>query len=207
MGKNKISEKWSNPEYLISVSKQINSIIESQANIENADLSGIIIGPDAFLNELKSKSLYKATIKNSNLSHAKISGSMSNSLLLKVDLTKSNLDRCTLFECHVVDCNFSQAKLVVSMDDGTYENSNFLGAKIGAGSMGIEYGGRRVKFIDCNFRNAVFNRVEFRASKFINCNFEGAKFINCDLRGVTVEGGVKPLISQFEKMDPPTWAQ
>lgn len=202
-----IIEKWSNDEFLSSVSMHIDSIVSNRASIEHADLSGISIGPDALLNELKNKSLYRAIVKDSNLSHARISGSMSNSLFVRVDLTKSNLDGCVLLESHIVDCNLSESKLILKMDDTICENSNFSGARIGSGSSGVEYGGRRVKFINCNFTDVIFNRVELRASKFINCNFNGAKFINCDLRGVKVEGGTMPLISQFEKMDPPTWAQ
>lgn len=207
MNKKSIVEKWSSGEFLNSVSMHISSIISNRANIECADLSGISIGPDALLNELKNKSLYGAVVRDSNLSHASISGSMSNSLFVRVDLSKSNLDRCILLESRIVDCNLSQSRLILKMDDTICENSNFSRARIGSGGSGVEYGGRRVKFINCNFTDVIFNRVEFRASKFINCNFNGAKFINCDLRGVKVEGGTIPLISQFEKMDPPTWAQ
>jgi uncharacterized protein YjbI with pentapeptide repeats len=203
--KKDIISKWSSNQYLESISKYINSIVNNEPDIVGADLSGIIIGPDAFIYELKSKSLYKSRIINSNLSYAKISGSMCDSSLIKVNLTKSNLDRCVMLDCSIADCDFSYAKLVVKMDDTLCENTNFSGAKIGAGSLGIEYGGRRVKFINCDFTNTLFNRVEFRASKFMNCNFSGSKFINCDLRGIKIEGGIKPLEPQFEKMDVPVW--
>ena len=92
------------------------------------------------------------------------------------------------------------------MDDAVCEDCNFASVQFNAGTLGLEYGGRRVKFKNCNFTNAIFNRVEFRASKFINCNFENTKFINCDFRGVKLEGLNRPHSSQFEKMDIPEWA-
>ncbi len=185
------------------VSKHIDSIISNRAIINEGNLSGIIIGPDALLDELKNKSLYQAYISNSNLSYARISGSMSNSHLTKVDLTRSILDRCVLFESYISECDFSHSKLVVAMNDSTCEDSNFSGARFSSGSVGLEYGGRRVKFINCNFTSTVFDKVEFRASKFIDCIFTEAKFKKCDFRGVKFEGGILPSVMQFENMDVP----
>lgn len=84
------------------------------------------------------------------------------------------------------------------------EASHFVKAKFVAGSSGIEYGGCRVRFVDCDFTGAVFDRVEFRATKFINCTFTDAKFKKCDFRGVKFEGGILPIIAQFENMDIPS---
>ena len=75
------------------------------------------------------------------------------------------------------------------------------------GKSGIEYGGRRVKFVGCDFSDATFKGVEFRASRFIDCIFYGTSFSACDFRGVKAEGGVMPNASQFEKMDVPVWAR
>ena len=207
MNKKMILERWSNADYLNSIEGCIQSICSDRASIDGADLAGLSIGPDAVLSEFKNKSLYHSNISNSNLSYANISGGMSNSSFVNVIFIKSHLDRCILLECTVVNCDFSHSRLVAKMDDTVCENSNFTGAKFGAGSTGLEYGGRRVKFINCDFSGAVFNKVEFRASKFINCSFSGARFINCDLRGVKFDGEVMPSASQFEKMDVPTWAR
>lgn len=90
------------------------------------------------------------------------------------------------------------------MDDAVCEASHFVKAKFVAGSSGIEYGGRRVRFVDCDFTCAVFDRVEFRATKYINCTFTDAKFKKCDFRGLKFEGGILPIITQFENMDIPS---
>lgn len=205
MKKKDILKKWTDNCYLRDISTHLESICSNRAEIEDTDLSGITIGPDAILDILKSKNLYQATIKNSNLSHSKISGSMSNVVFNHVDLSCSNLDRCVMVESRFLECNFSHAKLIAKLNDSIFENTDFSFSKITGGTLGLEYGGRRVKFISCCFNGAVFNRVEFRASRFLNCNFSGAKFINCDFRGVKAEGEILPSKSQFEKMEIPDW--
>jgi uncharacterized protein YjbI with pentapeptide repeats len=199
----KIKEKWNNPEYLQSITKCVSSIVAGRPNIHDIDLSGIIIGPFAILSALKSVNLFGSNINNTNLSFSKISGSINNSLLSNVNFESSHLDRALLCNTQIKNCNFSKSKLIVNMDDAVCETSCFIKAKFGAGSSGVEYGGRRVKFINCDFTDAVFDRVEFRASKFINCIFTNAIFKKCDFRGIIFEGGVLPLASQFEKMDTP----
>ncbi|WP_233266587.1 pentapeptide repeat-containing protein [Pantoea ananatis] len=73
---------------------------------------------------------------------------------------------------------FSKSKPVINVDDAVCEASHFVKAKFVAGSSGIEYGGRRVRFVDCDFTGTVFDRVEFRATKYINCTFTDAKLKN-----------------------------
>lgn len=205
--KNKdILKKWKDEGYLASVSNHIDSICSNRADIEGADLSGIKIGSDAFIESLKSKSLYQARVVNSDFSYSKISGSVSNAFFCDVNLSHSVMDRCVMVESNFVGCDFTHVKLVAKLNDSVFERVNFSSSKISGGTLGLEYGGRRVKFIDCDFTGAVFNRVEFRASRFVNCIFSGTKFVNCDFRGVKTEGGVMPAASQFEKMDIPDWA-
>lgn len=199
----KIKEKWHNHEYLASIADSINSIVAGQPIISDIDLSGIIIGPFAVLNELKTVNLFESKISNSDLSYSKISGSINKSILMNVNFEGSLLDRALLCKAEIKNCVFSNSKLVINMDDTICETTHFVKTRFVAGSSGMEYGGRRVKFINCDFTNAVFDRVEFRASKFINCVFTDAKFKKCDFRGVKFEGGVLPLATQFENMDIP----
>lgn len=199
----KIKEKWQDSKYVESISDTINAIIAGRPVISDIDLSGIIIGPFAVLSELKAVNLFESKISHADLSFAKITGSINNSILSKVNFENVCLDRGLLCKAEITNCNFSKSNLIVNMDDTVCESSSFVKAKFAGGSSGIEYGGRRVKFVNCDFTGAVFDKVEFRASKFIDCIFTDAKFKKCDFRGVTFEGGVLPLADQFENMDVP----
>lgn len=203
--KKELIDRWYNDQYLEMIKKEIETIKNGNKIIENVDLAGIVIGPSAVM-AIKDLNFYKVNFLNVDLSHCEISGSINNAYLNNVNFFKAKLDRSTMFKAEILNCNFSYSKIIVNMDDAVCEDCNFASVQFNAGTLGLEYGGRRVKFKNCNFTNAIFNRVEFRASKFINCNFENTKFINCDFRGVKLEGLNSPHSSQFEKMDIPEWA-
>ena len=86
-----------------------------------------------------------------------------------------------------------------SFDDSVVENCNFEGSKF-RGKWMMGYGGRRVKFVNCNFNLTEFKQVEFRATEFINCSFVGAKFEKSLFCAVKFTSGA-PEEAQFEKSD------
>lgn len=197
-------ERWSDVEFLESIKEEISTLFYKNVTcLENIDLAGITIGGNSVL--VENPSLYKSTLIKVDLSYSNIFVNAQESNWSQVNFTKAKLDRCSLNKSHIKDCNFQGAKLVINTDDSVFENCNFINTKIGIGTLGYEYGGRRVKFYNCDFTNALFKGVEFRASKFVNCNFTETEFVNCDFRGVKVDGGIVPLASQFEKMDIPEW--
>ncbi|PQK96001.1 pentapeptide repeat-containing protein [Pantoea ananatis] len=134
------------------------------------------------------------------MSYSKVSGSINNSILTNVDFENACLDSALLCKAEIKRCDFQKSKPVINVDDAVCEASHFVKAKFVAGSSGIEYGGRRVRFVDCDFTGTVFDRVEFRATKYINCTFTDAKLKKCDFRGVKFEGGILPITTQFENM-------
>lgn len=205
MKKGETLKRWADSDYLIKMTPYLAVIAQGNAVISGVDLAGISIGADSTLPELLHKDLFRSSITDSCLRYARISGGMSESLLDTVDFSHAILDRCVMLDCRITSCNFSAAKLVVKMNDTICEDCCFTHVKMGAGSLGLEYGGRRVRFIGCDFSDAVFNRVEFRASSFINCIFNRTRFIKCDFRGVKAEGGILPVAGQFELMDIPSW--
>lgn len=174
--------------------------------LSDADMAGIAIGEAGPFKELWGINLYQAKLESSNMSYAALACSLSESELRRVRFVGAELDRCLVKKARIVDCDFASAKLIVNLDDSICEGCQFSGAAFLGGKSGAEYGGRRVKFIECNFSGALFKRVEFRASQFVDCVFDDARFIACDFRGVKAEGGILPLISQFEGMDTPVWA-
>ena len=198
----KIKERWLDEDFLVEVSEIINQLTEKGAQIKNKDLSGIVIDNKSPVEQLRRSYLFESKLTNVNLSYSTISGSANQSDWRKVILTKAKLDRCSINKSQIKECNFQEAKLVIKADDTIFEDCSFVKAKLGIGTYGYEYGGRRTKFYNCDFTDTVFRNQEFRASKFFNCNFTGTKFINCDLRGVKIEGN-KPKNEQFEKMEVP----
>ncbi|MCW0367158.1 hypothetical protein NB699_002141 [Xanthomonas sacchari] len=196
--------KWRNHDYLASIIDSIDSIVAGRPIIRDADLSGITIGPFAILEQLKTANLFESRISNTDLSYSKISGSANDSSFMNVSFESASLNGALLCRSEIKNCNFSKSKLAINMDDAICEKTDFVKARFAGGSCGVEYGGRRVKFMDCDFTGAVFERVEFRASTFINCIFADAKFKKCDLRGARFEAGVLPLAAQFEDMDIPS---
>lgn len=200
---NQVKDKWRNREYLDSVAGCVDSIVAGRAVIEHVDLSGIVIGPGAVLNELKAVNLFESEIRGVDLSGSKISGSLSDSVFVGVNFERASLDRALMCNVEMKGCDFSKSTLVINMDDAVCEDTAFFRARFLGGGSGVEYGGRRVTFVGCDFTEAVFDRVEFRASKFIDCTFTGAVFKRCDFRGVKFQGGTLPLAHQFESMDVP----
>jgi len=197
-----IKEKWLNKDFLNEVSEVINQLTEKGAQINNADLSGIEIDNKSPVEQLRKSYLFESKLLNVDLSYSTISGSANQSDWRKVILKKAKLDRCSINKSQIKECNFQEAKLVINADSTVFEDCSFIKTKFGIGTYGYEYGGRRTKFYNCDFTDAVFRNQEFRASKFYNCNFTGTRFINCDLRGIKIEGN-KPKDEQFEKMEVP----
>ena len=141
------------------------------------------------------------------MSYADLACSLNEVQLRQVRLAGAELDRCSLEKSQVTECDFSNAKLIVNLDDSFFEGCKFIGTAFSGGKALAEYGGRRVRFTRCDFSDALFKRVEFRATHFIDCTFDRTRVTGCDLRGAKVEGGVAPLAFQFEQMDVPSWAR
>lgn len=176
--------------------------MQKGAEMKDIDLSGIIIATNSPIKQLQNAHLYQSKLNDINMSHSLISCFADVSLWDSVDFSETKFDRCTMCKSNITKCNFNKSKLVVNADDTIFSDCNFTRAKIGIGTYGYEYGGRRTKFYNCDFTGAEFKNVEFRASKFFNCNFTDAKFINCDFRGVKFEGN-SPLREQFLKWKSP----
>lgn len=198
--------RWKDPAFQARFKPLLSVLIKGAVTLNDADMAGIAIGQTGPIKELWDINLYQAKIENTNMSYAKLACSLNDSSLKRVHFHGANLNKCLLKNSSIIDCDFSQSKLVLNLDDTKILDCNFEGARLLGSTAGAEYGGRRVTFIGCDFSDAIFQRVEFRASKFVNCTFNRTRFINCDLRGALANGGALPATSQFEKMDAPSWA-
>lgn len=200
----KLKDRWNDIEFTTALQKEIESLhYKNVTDLRDVDLAGIHLGNKIKL--LEHSSLNNSKLYNVNLSYSIIEVATFESEWMLVNFTKAKFDRCMLDKSIIKKCNFQEAKLVFNADDAVFEDCSFVGAKIGIGTYGHEYGGRRTKFYNCDFTDAQFARVEFRASKFYNCNFTNTTFIKCDFRGVKMEGCILPKLSQFTDMDIPDY--
>ncbi len=200
----KLKDRWNDIEFTTALQKEIESLhYKNVTDLRDVDLAGIHLGNKIKL--LEHSSLSNSKLYNVNLSYSVIDVNAHGSVWELSDFTKTKLNRTGLNKTIIKQCNFQEAKLIFNADDAVFEDCSFVGAKIGIGTYGHEYGGRRTKFYNCDFTDAQFARVEFRASKFYNCNFTNTTFIKCDFRGVKMEGCILPKLSQFTDMDIPDY--
>lgn len=197
--------RWGDSAFQGEAKDRLAGLLRVPILLSGTDLAGISIGVEGPIRDLWNLNLYQARISNSDMRFAEIACSMNESTLDYVQLAESHLDRCLFKRATIRNCDFSGARLIANLDDSVCEQCKFRHTLFSAGKTGSEYGGRRVRFIGCDFAGATFRRVEFRASQFIDCDFRDAKFIECDLRGVKVHGGFLPRPEQFEAMDVPSW--
>ncbi len=198
-------QRWVDPSFQKGAMPLLAAMASSSINLTGVDIAGISVGQGP-IQQLWETNLYRAKFEDVDMAYAELACSMNEIYLKRVRLVGAELDRCLIRKAQLQSCNFEGAKLIVNLDDSVCGGCNFVRASFLGGKAGAEYGGRRVRFLDCDFTGTVFKNIEFRASQFLNCTFDGARFVQCDLRGVKIEGGTVPSASQFEKMDTPSWA-
>ena len=72
------------------------------------------------------------------------------------------------------------------MDDGDIRGCSFESALLKGKGLALGYGARRAKFVECDFSDARFIRLEYRASTFEECVFDRARFTSCVLSNPAV---------------------
>lgn len=90
-----------------------------------------------------------------------------------------NLCRCTIEQCKITDCTFSDAYLV----HASFANSEIIDTTFS----GVDNNLERTNFNYCTFRNVTFIGPQkmfdtsFKGAVFKDCNFYGVEFVGCDL--------------------------
>jgi uncharacterized protein YjbI with pentapeptide repeats len=202
MNKSQLRKRWTDPRE--NMLHTINQLTQHPIVLENADLAGIEISGRTPNLELRLINFYKAQLRHVDLKSALIACSMSESIMQDVDFSDATLSKCGMKKANITNCKFIKSKLTIVAHDAIFDNCNFTDAQFLCGKQGHEYGGRRVKFHNCNFTRSIFKHVEFRATLFSECLFESARFIGCDFRG-TKSHNSDAVVQQFENMDVPAW--
>jgi len=161
------------------------------------DLRGIRLPDDVnHPRELWLTHLVDTSIQNIDLSFSHIDLAFARSRLRNVSFAQAVLDRVNLNKTILDDCVFRNAKLAVFLDDARVTRCDFTGALFRA-TRSDECGGRRTRFVDCQFDSAIFRRVQLRATRFEGCSFHNTQFIGSDLRGTRFDRGT-PEQGQFD---------
>ncbi|MFT0212444.1 pentapeptide repeat-containing protein [Pseudomonas sp. F1_0610] len=198
-----LQTKWSSPHFLEYIQPHLAALASASPKLNCVDFSGIVIGPDSDLDTLRGLSLHQAQIKAVNFSHAVLATSFNHSCLEQVDFAYAQLDYCAFNQARIEKSSFLHAQILANMDDVVCVDCIFDSALFIAGMAGMEFGGRRATFINCDFTAAIFQAVAFRAARFIDCTFYKTQFVSCDLRGMKVQGGTALQPQQFKLMTVP----
>ena len=198
--------RWCAEEFQGQLAAAVAALVQQPVQVVNMDLAGFAMGTDGANPALLERNLVRASLTGVDWRFASLSCAMSDAIVHQVSFAHTQFDRCIMARAAFTQCDFSHAKLTITANDAVFEDCNFTGATFAGGTRGHEYGGRRVRFVRCDFSRATFNGVEFRASQFTDCTLHDAQFARCDLRGVTVTNGTKIHADRFADMDVPAWA-
>lgn len=193
MKKPELKRRWADPNYLADIDGKLDALFDAKSLTVEVDFRGMIVGLDGAIGRLEHASFEHANVRLADLSYCRFSCSFASSDFSDVRFDESYFDTCIMSRAKFSNCGFEASRIAApTMDDALFSNCNFSRASLkGRGT--YEYGGRRVTFQSCDFRESQLKSLRFRACRFIGCKFEDAYFENCDLRGAKFDGcGARP---------------
>jgi uncharacterized protein YjbI with pentapeptide repeats len=198
--KKSLIQRWSDPQFVAEVGPLIRPFSLGRQLPENADLRGIVVGLDGAWPELLHGDFIGVNLVQIDASYGRFSCSFADAKASKCMFEETIFDTCLFQKAELTQCNFSRAKLdSPDFNDAIFRKCEFEDARI-TGRRIREYGGRRISFTNCAFKNTLFQNLQFRATTFQNCTFEGAQFRKCLLAGVKFQGGV-PAKEAFQNCE------
>ncbi len=190
MTKKELRERWKTEAFWSSVQPGLIQLFEGKRLSGPLDLQGIQVGdgPNPMLHRVN---FAGCELSHVDLSRGDFSVPFDEASLREVAFIEADFDRCTLLRTKMYGCTFDKARMIVALDDALFERCHFEGTRLraaGNSGLGGEFGGKRVLFQRCIFRDANFQRIHLRASRFVDCQFHHSVFERCDLRGARFEG-------------------
>src|SRR5947209_8283149 len=85
----------------------------------------------------------------------------------RVSFIECKFDRALMRKTEWRACSFAGTVMVADMTDALFEDCSFVRARIKG--LGQGYGGRRTRFVRCDFGECVFDRVQFLAGRLAEC--------------------------------------
>lgn len=153
---------------------------------DRLQFKNVIVGLDGAPEELWWVDFINAEISNVEFENSKFSIRANSSKFQDVSFINCDFDRIELSKSYFKNCSFAGSKMVPSMNDAVFEDCNFSKAKLRGLNNG--YGGRRTRFVRCDFRDCVFDRIQFLAGRLIDCDISTLKIKQSDLRGTSHNG-------------------
>jgi uncharacterized protein YjbI with pentapeptide repeats len=148
--------------------------------------SRAIVGLDGAAEALLFANLLGAQLSNLEFDRCKFSMSTNGGTFRDVSFLRCHFDRIPMRHTLWQRCSFAGSVMVPDMTDAVFEDCNFAGAKL-RGIAG-QYGGRRTRFVRCDFRDCVFDHVQFLAGRLVDCDVSTLRIIKSDLRGTSHNG-------------------
>jgi len=197
MSKKSLSKRWEDPNFVAGIEPQLRTFFDSNSWTEKIDLGGISVGLDGPVKYLWDQHFIGKKISNVDLSSGRFSCGFGHSQLSNLNIGNAFFDNCQMHKSVITGCVFDNTDVRgISCDDSVFQKCSFRSAKLRSGIPLGGWGGKRVRFEDCDFTNATFRSVLFRASVFQGCVFENTHFHNCDMRGAKFFGGI-PDLNEF----------
>jgi uncharacterized protein YjbI with pentapeptide repeats len=198
--KRNVLQRWRDPQFVAEIGPLVRALLLGRGLPANTDLRGIVVGLDGAWPELLHTGFAGANLAEIDASYGSFSCSFAQAKVTKCRFDEAVFDTCRFQKADFTECSFIQANLdSPSLDDAIFRQCRFEDARI-TGRRIKEYGGRRVSFINCIFKNAVIQNVQFRATTFQNCTFEVTQFRKCFMAGVKFQGGV-PITEAFQNCE------
>lgn len=194
MSKQLLSKRWEDPNFVAAIEPRLKIFFGSDSWTENLDLGGITVGLEGPVKYLWDQSFMRKKISNVDLSSGRFSAGFNLSQLSDLTFKNAFFDNCAMDKSVITNCIFDNADVRgISCDDSVFQKCSFRSTKIRSGIPLGGWGGKRVRFEDCDFTDTTFRSVLFRASVFQGCVFENTHFHNCDMRGAKFFEGVPDL--------------
>ncbi len=146
----------------------------------------IIIGLDGAPSALRFADFIGAHLANLQFKHSKFSTNFTEGMFQNIEFTNCTFDRVLMIKSRWQKCSFINCGMIAEMTDAQFEDCSFTGTHFKG--IGKTYGGRRSRFLRCDFSDCVFHQVQFLAGRLVNCNLSRLRIVKSDLRGTFHNG-------------------
>jgi len=146
----------------------------------------VVVGLDGAAPDCASADFIKKKMVAVRFERSQFSWKMTGSEFERVDFIGCDFDRVLMMKSRWRHCSFERSTLIPDFSDAIFEDCNFAGARLRG--LGQGYGGRRTRFIRCDFTACQLDRLQILAGRFEDCRLDGLQIVKCDLRGTLTNG-------------------
>jgi uncharacterized protein YjbI with pentapeptide repeats len=186
MKKQDTERRWQNPEFLASMMPILSAVFDVGRFTGPADLRGLVVGLDGTPSFLNFKGLIRANLTDIDFSFSKMAVKFTEGTFHRLDFTQAKLDRSVMSKASWNESTFDYANICIEADDAVFVGCSFR--KTTFRGVSWQYGGRRTRFVKCDFGGASFIKTKFLACHFEECILDDVDFGESDFRGAQIDG-------------------